>query len=97
YDQVYAILQNNCVTCHTGEDEDDDDGNGGYSLSRPRATTGDTEPDLSDCVEIVAFRGDILAQVEGNTMPPGAIPRLTSEQKLAIRRWIEDGAPAPCN
>jgi uncharacterized membrane protein len=98
YDQVYAILRNNCVTCHTGEDEDEDDGgNGGYVLSRPRTTTGDTEPDLSDCVQIVGFRTDILVQVEENTMPPGAMPRLSSEQKLIIRRWIEDGAPAPCN
>lgn len=93
YDQVFTILHNRCVTCHTGEGEDE----GEFVTLRERATTGDAEPDLSDCVEIVALRDDILQQVEENTMPPGAMPRLTNEQKLTIRRWVENGAPAPCN
>jgi uncharacterized membrane protein len=97
YDQVFTILHNRCVTCHTGEDEDEDDDDDDYATLRERATTGDVEPDLSDCVEIVALRDDILEQVEDNTMPPGAMPRLTNEQKLLIRRWVENGAPAPCN
>ena len=96
YDQVYTILHNRCVTCHTGDgDEDDDDG--GYAIDPRRAVTGDVEPDLEDCFEIVGLRDDILEQIENNTMPPGAMPRLTSEQKLLIRRWVENGAPAPCN
>jgi uncharacterized membrane protein len=95
YDQVFAILHNRCVTCHTGADDGGDD-DGGYSVSRLR-TTADVDPDLSDCVEIVALRDDILRQVEDNLMPPGAMPRLTNEQKLLIRRWVDNGAPAPCN
>ena len=94
YDQVYAVLDNRCVMCHTGDGDDgDEDGGGGYAPAR----TSDLEPDLSDCSQIVAQRFDILDQVEDNTMPPGAMPRLTSEQKLLIRRWVENGAPAPCN
>lgn len=96
YDQVFAILHNRCVACHTGDgDEDEDEGD--YATLRERATMGDTEPDLSDCVEIVAYRDDILEQIEANTMPPGAMPRLTNEQKLIIRRWVDNGATAPCN
>lgn len=91
YEQVFAVLDNKCVMCHTGEDGGEDEG--GYAA----ATAGDAEPDLSDCAQIYAQRFDILDQVVANTMPPGAMPRLTSEQKLLIRRWVENGAPAPCN
>ena len=93
YDQVYAVLDNRCVMCHTGSDDDGDDDGGGYAPAK----ASDVEPDLTDCEEIVAQRFDILDQVEDNVMPPGAMPRLTSEQKLLISRWVENGAPAPCN
>jgi uncharacterized membrane protein len=89
YDEVFAILHNRCVTCHSGEDDD--------ARDDQRLTSGGISPDLSDCVEIVAFAGDIVVQVEGNTMPPGAMPRLTNEEKLTIRRWFSNGAEAPCN
>lgn len=93
YEQVYAVLDNKCVACHTGDGE----GESGDALSKFRTATGDTGPNLSDCSAIVSYRFDILDQVEANTMPPGAMPRLTSEQKLLIRRWVENGAAAPCN
>ncbi len=90
YDQVFALMHNNCTNCHTGGD------GGEYVLTR-RATTSNATPDLSNCVQIVAFAGDILDQVDRDLMPPGAMPRLTSAEKLLIRRWVENGAPAPCN
>jgi uncharacterized membrane protein len=52
---------------------------------------------LTTCTDIVALRGDILDRVQDNTMPPGVLPRLSSEDKLLIQRWVENGAPAPCN
>ena len=101
YDQVFAILHNSCVSCHDsgGDDDDDDDDDGGYGTAPGTKTriVADDLPDFTDCVEIVAFRDDILEQIEDNLMPPGAMPRLTSEQKLTIRRWIDNGAAAPCN
>jgi len=100
YDQVFAILHNSCVSCHDGGgDDDDDDDDGGYGTAPGTKTrvVADDLPDLTDCVEIVALRDDILEQIEENLMPPGAMPRLTSEQKLTIRRWIDNGAAAPCN
>ena len=100
YDQVFAILHNSCVSCHdSGGDDDDDDDDGGYGTAPGTKTriVADDMPDLTDCVEIVALRDDILEQIEENLMPPGAMPRLTSEQKLTIRRWIDNGAAAPCN
>ena len=93
YEQVYAVLNDHCVACHQGDGESE----GGYAPSGFRAPAVDVEPDLRDCSQIVSQRYDILDRVENNTMPPGAMPRLTSEQKLLIRRWVENGAPAPCN
>jgi uncharacterized membrane protein len=52
---------------------------------------------LTTCTDIVALRGDILDRIQDNTMPPGVLPRLSSEDKLLIQRWVENGAPAPCN
>jgi len=92
FEQVNAIIQNRCVLCHDsgGEDEGEDDY---FRVS----TVAEDVPGLATCTSIVALREDILSEVEGNTMPPGALPRLTSEEKLQIRRWVENGAPAPCN
>jgi uncharacterized membrane protein len=91
YDQVFAIIQNNCVSCHGGSGE----GEGDYALLSTRVL--EDVPGFETCASIVALRDDILGTVEANTMPPGALPRLTNEQKLTIRRWVENGAPAPCN
>jgi uncharacterized membrane protein len=96
YEAVFAIIQNKCNLCHDdgeGDDDDDDD----YFVAGAAALADDDIPALNDCTSIVAQRLEILDQVENNTMPPGAMPRLTSEEKLKIRRWVENGAPAPCN
>ncbi len=90
YDQVFAILHNRCVTCHSSDSDDTDYADG-------RVAAGGVEPNLEDCVQIVAFAGDIVVQVEGNMMPPGAMPRLTNEEKLIIQRWYANGKAAPCN
>jgi uncharacterized membrane protein len=92
YEQVFAIIQNNCVSCHEGSDDDE-----GEESFLATAVAAEDTPGLDDCTSIVALRDDILSQIEDNTMPPGALPRLSSEQKLIIRRWVENGAPAPCN
>jgi uncharacterized membrane protein len=59
---------------------------------------GGTDPPYDTCEDLVAYRGDLAVEVlEKNTMPPGAWPRLTSGEKLILRRWITQGADAPCN
>jgi uncharacterized membrane protein len=88
FDQVNAIMNRSCVPCHQGETDDE----GGA-----RALGASAEPNLEACSQIVAQRNSIWEQVDGNLMPPGAWPRLTSQEKLIIQRWIDDGAPAPCN
>jgi len=91
YEQVYAIIHNNCTNCHSGSEEGSSDN---FRLST--LAEGEVWP-FTTCDEIVGQRADILARVEDNTMPPGVLPRLTSEQKLILKRWVENGAPAPCN
>jgi uncharacterized membrane protein len=94
YQQVDAILQRSCVPCHAGGSDDESENESDF---RTRITAGDVEPNLEDCGDVVAQRSSILEQVDANLMPPGAWPRLTSKEKLTIRRWIDNGAPAPCN
>ena len=73
YDQVYAIIQRDCLPCH-------DDGG--------------VEPPFDTCENVVANYGDLFDQViEKNEMPPGAWPRLSSEEKLILIRW---NGEAPC-
>jgi uncharacterized membrane protein len=98
YEQVFAIVQRACASCHGGE------GGGGNALvpavpgqPAPAALGGSAEPGLKTCLDIVEQRNGIYDTAVANTMPPGALPRLTSEEKLIIRRWIDAGAPAPCN
>ena len=93
FDQVNSIIHNKCVMCH--DDSGGDSGEGGDDFRFAREDGGDTP--LTSCVDIVALRGDILDRVQDNSMPPGAMPRLTSEEKLIIQRWVDNGAPAPCN
>lgn len=89
YDRVFAIIQRQCATCHSG-------GGGGDGPARS-AAEDDFYADLSTCGGIVDSRFDIISSVERNTMPPGALPRFTSEERLILQRWIQNGAEAPCN
>jgi uncharacterized membrane protein len=90
FDQVNAIVQRACTPCHQGGGEADAPGVAG------RIAAEDDVP-IESCTDIVAQRESIWETAVDNTMPPGALPRLTSEEKLTIRRWIDNGAPAPCN
>jgi len=91
FDQVNAIMHNKCVMCH-----DSGSGEDGSNDFRLVLQTDGIQP-LNTCTDIVAQRFDILDRVQDNTMPPGVMPRLTSEEKLTIERWVANGAPAPCN
>ncbi|MEZ5065863.1 MAG: hypothetical protein R3B81_14105 [bacterium] len=64
----------------------------------PCHRAGDEEQDFESCAGIRRNLSGISdTALDGNSMPPGAWPRLTSEQKLLLRRWISQGAVSPCN
>lgn len=96
YDDVFGIIYRECVPCH------DSDGNGYFLFTQDGKPDGvlygTAAPGLNTCGEIIdnlsGIEQDILVT---NTMPPGAWPRLTEREKLIIKRWIDNGAPAPCN
>lgn len=94
YEQVYAIIDRECVPCHQSGDDGGEDDVVGPNAAR---TLLEDAPKLNDCTSVVAQRNEIWTTIENNSMPPGAWPRLTSEERLMIRRWIDNGAPAPCN
>lgn len=93
FELVFNIIQNECAPCHDdnddGEDEEETRG------SRLGLLKG-VEPSLQTCDEIFDQRDDIWDEIEKNTMPPGAWPRLSSAEKLIIQRWLENGAVVPC-
>jgi uncharacterized membrane protein len=94
WDQVFGIFQRECAPCHTddeGEDEPEDRTPG-------LAPFGGVEPDLQTCSTIIEnLDRSLVRMLDDNDMPPGAWPRLTSEERLIVQRWNEQGAVAPCN
>jgi uncharacterized membrane protein len=59
---------------------------------------GGTEPRYDTCKSIQQNSRGLRSTVFGsNTMPPGAWPRLTSEEKLTVERWLDQGRVSPCN
>ncbi|HEX7877951.1 MAG TPA: hypothetical protein VF720_01000, partial [Candidatus Eisenbacteria bacterium] len=86
YETVFTILDRNCAACH----HDSEDAGAG-----PRFLEDDR--DSSTCAGIERGLDDILdSAVDNERMPPGAWPRLTEEEKLVIRLWVEEGACSPC-
>ncbi len=85
YDQVAAILNRSCVPCHGGN-------------SAGTVTAVAVDPDYSQCESTLAELEGLRATVlQSGSMPPGAWPRLSSEEKLLMERWLDQGACAPCS
>jgi len=83
YDQVAAILNRSCAPCHGG--------------SSSATVTLAVDPDYSQCESTLAELDGLRSTVlQTGSMPPGAWPRLSSEEKLLIERWLDQGACAPC-
>ena len=98
YEIVFGIIQRECAPCHTDADDDGEEEEGASTWAGPqRAALGGVEPDLTTCIGILCSLGDIDEQIRENKMPNGAWPRLSSEEKLIIERWMLNGAVAPCN
>ena len=63
---------------------------------KPCHGDGGEDPRYVTPEDVLDGLDDLYEEVfEENTMPPGAWPRLTSEEKLAIQRWIDNGANVP--
>jgi len=95
---VFDIIDRQCVPCHGAGS--DSTGGDVPAQQNPGGETGvlGVGPDLSTCVLIVRNRFAIQRDVlDTRRMPPGAWPRLTSEETLTIQRWLVNGAKAPCN
>ena len=93
FDQVNAIIHNKCVMCHDASGGEEDNSGHDFRL----VLENDDVPAFETCTQIVAEGESILERIQDNTMPPGAMPRLSSEDKLIIQRWVENDKPAPCN
>lgn len=88
YEQVREIVERRCVGCHGGT---------GENVTAPGEDERD-DPHYGDCAGIVSGVAGILeTSVDGGSMPPGALPRMTEREKLILRRWAANGACAPCN
>ena len=85
FDQVYAVLERNCVPCHSRNKPVP--GGGAHLLE-----DGENDPNYDTCEDVIAGYGDLLQVVFNETMPPGAWPRLTEREKLLIVRWGQNGA-----
>ncbi len=95
---VYDIFDRQCIPCHSGSGPGDAPPARDGATGAAATALGGSEPGLSTCADIIANLGDIERDVfRDNSMPPGAWPRLTSEEKLILFRWISNGAKAPCN
>jgi uncharacterized membrane protein len=58
---------------------------------------GGADPSYEDCEDLLEnVDGLVTEALDRNTMPPGAWPRLNSEERLIISRWVSQGADAPC-
>lgn len=87
YEMVHAVLDRNCAPCHHS---------GGDDSPRGRVLLED-DYDYASCGGIVSGLGGLFdTAINGSSMPPGAWPRLTPEEKLLIQRWADQGACAPC-
>lgn len=96
---IVNILDRACVPCHEqGSNDEDPEDSSGSTAASPGTTAFKTFPDLETCQSIVDNQAIIVDRaLDKNDMPPGAWPRLSSEERLIILRWIANGAKAPCN
>jgi uncharacterized membrane protein len=107
YDEVVFILERHCLSCHGGSaartslaaahPSRHGDGKAVKPAGAVDEDEDDESTDYSSCAGIQAgLEGILGTAVRGNSMPPGALPRLTQVERLVIDRWIDQGACSPC-
>jgi uncharacterized membrane protein len=93
YDQAKLILDRYCLPCHGG-------GGAPQARAHPARLAEDGEGEgasYGDCASIQSgLEGILSTSVRGNSMPPGALPRLSERDRLILERWIAQGACSPC-
>ena len=96
YDEVFDLLEFNCVPCHD-EGGDDVSIDAGAELREDGEEDDGEDPDYSTCLGIQeGLEGLRRTVLDEGSMPPGAWPRLSEREKLVIQRWIAQGACSPC-
>lgn len=100
YEQARGILDRYCLPCHGGGGgarEDLPPVASAHGTTNAPEDEGGENIDVSSCAAIHAsLTGIMNTSVNGNSMPPGALPRLTEREKLTVARWIAQGACSPC-
>jgi mono/diheme cytochrome c family protein len=93
YDQVYTIIDRNCIPCHS----DEKPRQGGLGLQEDDEDDDGDDPEYDSCQAIVEGYREILRVTSEETMPPGAWPRLSEREKLLLRNWVfNSGFCSPC-
>ena len=93
FEMVQRIIDRSCLPCHGGGGGDDKAG-----VRILTAAPVEDDRNYSTCFGILDdIDGIIKTGIDNESMPPGAWPRLSEEEKLIITRWLENGACAPCN
>ena len=93
FELVFNIIQNECTPCH---DDREDEGESDRVFGGGPSRGGGVEPPLETCDDIYNYRFDIWSEIDQNTMPTGAWPRLSEVEKLIVKRWLDNGATVPC-
>jgi uncharacterized membrane protein len=80
FDEVQAIVANRCVTCHSATPSDP------HFPYAPHGVMFDRAEEIAETARRIRVR------VEAHTMPPANRTGMTDDERMAIIRWVAQGA-----
>ncbi|MCC6599218.1 MAG: urate hydroxylase PuuD [Crocinitomicaceae bacterium] len=84
FTEVNAIFQQRCVQCHSSAPTDD------QWTSAPNGVMYDTPEQIQSMTDKILIRA-----VDTKTMPQGNKTGMTDEERMVLKRWIQQGAKIP--